>query len=139
MNAQDAASPPSSPNERERPLRLALRSMLFVPGDSERKLAKAESVPADALVVDLEDSVDAPRKEAARALSVEFIQNRSSLRARSLWIRINAANDVNFADDVAAAVRARADGVVLPGALLVREAELARDEQSHLRGVSDQR
>jgi len=88
--------------------------MLFVPGDSERKLAKAESVPADALIVDLEDSVDVARKEAARALTAEFLQRRSATRARTLWVRINAIDDASFGDDVAAAVRAAADGIVLP-------------------------
>jgi citrate lyase subunit beta/citryl-CoA lyase len=88
--------------------------MLFVPGDSDRKLAKAQSVLADALIVDFEDSVDPKRKETARALGTEFLQHRESLRARSLWVRINCTGDSNFADDVAAAVRARADGVVLP-------------------------
>jgi len=114
MSAQQAASTRDPAGETPWLLRSAFRSMLFVPGDSERKLAKAASVPADALIVDLEDSVDAARKETARALSSEFLQSRPSLRARTLWIRVNAAVDPNFADDVAAAVRARADGIVLP-------------------------
>ena len=45
-----------------------LRSMLFVPGDSEKKLAKSGQVPADALILDLEDAVDPARKAAAREL-----------------------------------------------------------------------
>jgi citrate lyase subunit beta/citryl-CoA lyase len=110
MRAQEAVSTRSAPQGTAWPL----RSMLFVPGDSERKLAKAPAVPADALILDLEDSVAAARKEAARALCIDFSQQRSALRARSFWIRINGADDANFADDVAAAVRARADGVVLP-------------------------
>jgi citrate lyase subunit beta/citryl-CoA lyase len=110
MSAHEAASSSSTPQDTE----WRLRSMLFVPGDSERKLAKAESVPADALIVDLEDSVDATRKESARALCAEFARHRAALRAGSLWIRINGAADANFADDVATAVRARVDGVVLP-------------------------
>jgi citrate lyase subunit beta/citryl-CoA lyase len=88
--------------------------MLFVPADSDRKLAKAQSVPADALILDLEDSVDAARKETARELAAEFLRDRSAIQARSLWIRINAVGDRNFAADVRAAVRAEADGVVLP-------------------------
>jgi citrate lyase subunit beta/citryl-CoA lyase len=88
--------------------------MLFVPADSERKLAKAQSVPADALILDLEDSVDPARKESARELAAEFMRDRSAIQARSLWVRINAVGDRNFAADVWAAVRAEADGVVLP-------------------------
>jgi citrate lyase subunit beta/citryl-CoA lyase len=91
-----------------------LRSMLFVPADSERKLAKAQAVPADALIVDLEDSVDAARKDAARASAAEFLSRRSSIRARTLWLRVNGASDRNFSADVEAAVRAQVDGIVLP-------------------------
>ena len=93
---------------------LPLRSMLFVPGDSERKLKKAQSVAADALIVDLEDSVEAARKDAARELAAEVVLDRSAFRARTLWIRINGVDDAHFAADVAAAVRAGCDGVVLP-------------------------
>jgi citrate lyase subunit beta / citryl-CoA lyase len=88
--------------------------MLFVPGDSERKLAKAQTVAADALILDLEDSVDAARKESARELAAEFARDRSAIQARSVWIRINAVGDRDFAADAWAAVRAEADGVVLP-------------------------
>ena len=62
---------PDEPNRNDAPS--PLRSMLFVPGDSERKLAKAQTVPADALILDLEDSVDAARKHAARELAAEFL------------------------------------------------------------------
>lgn len=43
-----------------------MRSLLFVPGDSERKIAKATSVGADALILDLEDSVASDAKSVAR-------------------------------------------------------------------------
>ena len=46
---------------------MRLRSLLFVPGDSERKFAKASSAAADALILDLEDAVAPPQKSAARA------------------------------------------------------------------------
>ena len=107
------AQPESTPNRRDDAC-WPLRSMLFVPADSERKLGKAQAVPADALILDLEDSVDAARKDAARELVAEFMRDRSAIRARSLWIRINPVGDRNFAPDVWAAVRAEADGVVLP-------------------------
>ena len=113
MRLHDAATTQSTAGE-ARATGPALRSMLFVPADSERKLAKSQTVPADALIVDLEDSVDAERKETARALTAEFFQHRPSIVARTLWIRINGAGDPNFAADVAAAVAAEADGIVLP-------------------------
>ena len=103
----------STPNRRD-DASWPLRSMLFVPADSERKLAKAQTVPTDALILDLEDSVDAARKESARELAAELMKDRAAIQARSLWIRINAVGDPNFAADVWAAVRAGADGVVLP-------------------------
>lgn len=98
-----------------------LRSMLFVPADSERKLAKAQAVPADALILDLEDSVDAARKEAARGSAAEFLRDRAAIRARTLWIRTNGVGDPNFAADVEAAVRAEVEGIVLPKPRSVRD------------------
>ena len=106
------AQPESTPDRNEAPSRL--RSMLFVPGDSERKLAKAQAVPADALILDLEDSVEAARKEAARELAAAFLRERPAIRARTLWVRINGRGDRNFAADAMTAVRAEADGIVLP-------------------------
>lgn len=106
----ETASMPGIPDETP----WLFRSMLFVPGDSSRKLEKAQSAPADALIVDLEDSIDAANKETARALTAEFLQQRSSMRARTLWVRVNGASDPNFGADVAAAVQGGADGIVLP-------------------------
>jgi citrate lyase subunit beta/citryl-CoA lyase len=110
MRSQEVASAPSSPDDGP----WLLRSLLFVPGDSERKLQRAKTVSADALIVDLEDSVDASRKAAARELAAEFLRHRSEIRARTLWFRINAVCDPLFALDVEAAVQAGADGIVLP-------------------------
>ena len=93
---------------------LLLRSLLFVPGDSERKLAKAQTVRADALIVDLEDSVEAARKDRARELATEFLAERAAIRARTIWIRVNPVGDARFSADVEAAVQSRADGIVLP-------------------------
>ena len=46
-----------------------MRSLLFVPADSERKLAKGEASGADALILDLEDAVSGPRKPVAREMA----------------------------------------------------------------------
>ena len=69
---------------------MLLRSMLFIPGDSEKKLAKADDIAADALIIDLEDSVAGARKEAGRALTADFLKARSAAARKSkLFVRIN--------------------------------------------------
>ena len=62
-----------------------LRSLLFVPGDSEKKLAKAVHIEADVLIVDLEDSVAPERRDTARELTFQFLRTHN----RSIWVRIN--------------------------------------------------
>lgn len=96
---------------------LLLRSMLFVPGDSERKLVKCESVAADALILDLEDSVDPSRKATARGLVADFLRSLQSAErssGRSLWVRINPLAGVDADEDLERVLPARPDGIVLP-------------------------
>ena len=66
-----------------------MRSFLFVPGDSERKLAKAETSAADALVLDLEDAVSADRIEIARKMVREYLDGHRDRTRTQLWVRIN--------------------------------------------------
>ncbi|MGB0058805.1 aldolase/citrate lyase family protein, partial [Candidatus Binatus sp.] len=68
---------------------MTLRSLLFVPGDSERKLAKSESSSADALVLDLEDAVAADRTEVARTMVLEYLRAHRDRSKTRLWVRIN--------------------------------------------------
>ncbi|HEY5047738.1 MAG TPA: CoA ester lyase [Rhizomicrobium sp.] len=91
---------------------MILRSLLFVPADSERKLEKAKSSPADALILDLEDAVAAERRPQARELMREFLQQPIS-RA-SLWVRINPVGSADYQSDLAAVVAARSAGIVVP-------------------------
>jgi citrate lyase subunit beta/citryl-CoA lyase len=94
-----------------------MRSLLFVPGDSERKLARALSTNADALILDLEDSVAADRKAAARQMSKEFLEaskvSPAGLRPR-LYVRINALATRDWQEDLASVVAAKPDGIMLP-------------------------
>lgn len=91
-----------------------LRSMLFVPGDSDRKLAKAEQVPADALILDLEDAVTAPNKPAARIKVLEYLKaHPRAARKTQLWVRVNPIDDSALLD-LAAVVSGDPDGIVLP-------------------------
>ncbi len=62
---------------------MALRSWLFVPGDSEKKLGKAAAVGADALILDLEDSVVIPSKPRARELTAAWLKAHRVGRRRS--------------------------------------------------------
>ena len=92
-----------------------MRSLLFVPGDSEKKLAKGLGSGADVLILDLEDSVVAARKEAARSITRDFIAGRPADCPR-LFVRVNPLASGMILDDLAAVVGARPDGIVLPKA-----------------------
>lgn len=92
--------------------RVTLRSMLFVPADSERKLAKAAAAGADALILDFEDSVLAERKPAARRMACDYLRNHSA--ATPLWVRIDDLASSELLKDLAAVIPARPCGTVLP-------------------------
>lgn len=93
---------------------MSARSLLFVPGDSDRKLAKSEGSAADILILDLEDSVAPAQKAAARSRVREFLQARQGPRATPLWVRINPLQTPEALADLAAVVGARPDGIVQP-------------------------
>jgi citrate lyase subunit beta/citryl-CoA lyase len=92
----------------------AVRSFLFVPGDSERKLAKADGIAADALILDLEDAVAAQHKVAARGLVREYLGARQDHRRQKLWVRINPLDHAEAGADLGAVMPLRPDGIVLP-------------------------
>jgi citrate lyase subunit beta/citryl-CoA lyase len=90
-----------------------MRSLLFVPGDSERKLAKAETSPADALILDLEDSVASLRTSFARGLILEYLKARPERDRQQLWVRINPlSTDAALLDLIV--VAGRPDGLMIP-------------------------
>jgi len=92
-----------------------MRSLLFVPGDSERKIAKALASGADALLLDLEDSVGLERKPAARTMTREFIAaNRPKPARPRLYVRINSLETPFWEDDLAGVMSAQPDGIMLP-------------------------
>lgn len=115
-----------------------MRSLLFVPGDSQKKLEKALDGEADALIVDLEDSVALAAKPEARATTAAFLQ-AALARARRprLFVRVNALTTGLTDADLDAVMPAGPDGIVLPKAgggpdvshlgakIAVREAEFA--------------
>ena len=108
-----------------------LRSWLFVPGDSERKLGKAWTAGADALIVDLEDAVAPERKAAARDIAARAIAV-SPRGETAVAIRINAMDTDLAEDDVAATFACRPDAYVLPKASAADEIALVSGWLSRL-------
>jgi citrate lyase subunit beta / citryl-CoA lyase len=92
-----------------------VRSLLFVPGDSQKKLAKSLTSGADALIIDLEDSVAPGAKADARSVAAEFL---SSLRAGAdrprIYVRVNALDTGLTDDDLDAVIPMSPDGIMLP-------------------------
>jgi citrate lyase subunit beta / citryl-CoA lyase len=90
---------------------MRLRSPLFAPGDSERKMAKAIASAADAVILDLEDSVAAPAKPTARAMVPEMVRAHPG---RDLIVRVNPRGTPWYLADLASVVPARPTAVMLP-------------------------
>lgn len=105
---------------------MQLRSLLFVPGDRPERFPKAAASGADALILDLEDSVAPDNKPAARAAIAAWLADRGSVPC---FVRINPLDSEHVRADLDAIIGARPDGLMLPkaaGATSLRElAELA--------------
>ncbi|MEW6642866.1 MAG: CoA ester lyase [Pseudomonadota bacterium] len=93
---------------------MMLRSLLFTPGDSLKKMEKGAAGAADALILDLEDSVAEPNKPAARTLVRDFLTAHPSRTRQQLWVRINPLDTPHALTDLAATVRGIPDGILLP-------------------------
>jgi citrate lyase subunit beta / citryl-CoA lyase len=89
-----------------------MRSFLFVPADSERKLAKGAQTEADVLIYDLEDSVAPANKPDARLTLSKWIEGRPT--DRRTWIRVNEPGSRDLLHDLVAVVPLRPAGIVLP-------------------------
>ncbi len=94
----------------------AIRSWLFVPGDSERKQAKALDTDADALILDLEDSVAPEQLPAARTRVHDLLRARPPGSRPELWVRVNSPSGALWRKDLEAVFGGERapDGVVLP-------------------------
>ena len=102
---------------------MTLRSFLFVPGDSERKMVKGEGNEADALILDLEDSVSKDRLEIARGMVAEYLTAHRDDRARQqVWVRINPLDTEFPMYDLAAIMVGAPDGILLPKTYSAAEA-----------------
>lgn len=101
------------------------RSVLYMPGSNTRALEKARSLPADSLILDLEDSVSADQKKQARINVMEAIE-KGGYGYRELIVRINPMSSPWGYNDLAALSRSGADAVLLPkveSADMIRQAE----------------
>jgi citrate lyase subunit beta / citryl-CoA lyase len=92
---------------------MSARSLLFVPADSDRKIAKSADCPADIIVLDLEDSVAPAQKPAARGRVAEYLQTHRKRRSQ-LWVRINPLATAEALADLAAVVAGSPDGIIQP-------------------------
>ena len=107
------------------------RTALYLPATNAKALAKARTLPVDVVILDLEDAVAPERKEEARAAALAAVKE-GGFGERELIIRANGLDTPWAEDDLAAAVRSGADGVLVPK--IGRPADIARCEDL-LRGA----
>jgi len=95
-----------------------MRSLLFIPADSEKKLAKGFASGADCFILDLEDSVAPEAKQKAREQALGFLADAVPRRPRPrLYVRVNGLNSGLTEADLGAVMRAPPDGTLLPKCL----------------------
>lgn len=91
-----------------------MRSFLFVPADSDRKLAKGAGSGADALILDLEDAVALDNKPAARQGAIDYLTSRTSDESQTVLVRMNALDSEFWQEDLASVVPAKPDAIMVP-------------------------
>ena len=115
---------------------MAMRSWLFVPGDSEKKLNKAAGAGADVVIVDLEDAVAPHAKAQARELARQWLdahgEGASSGAGFARWVRINALDTPLWREDLAAVLPGRPDGIMVPKAAGPGQLQLLTPELDEL-------
>lgn len=94
---------------------MSLRSLLFVPADSPRKLAKACASAADVLILDLEDSVAPANKSRARQAAADFLAGAGASLAARRFVRINPLDSGQASDLATGLALADLAAVVVPG------------------------
>jgi citrate lyase subunit beta/citryl-CoA lyase len=118
-----------------------MRSFLFIPGDSPKKLDKGMDSGADALLLDLEDSISPTNKAQARATTLAFLKEAVPAKSRPrIYVRINGLATGLTDDDLDAIVAGRPDGIMFPkaegGAAVIHcDAKITAREAIH--GVPD--
>ncbi|KWV94144.1 CoA ester lyase [Erythrobacter sp. AP23] len=94
--------------------RIRMRSWLFAPGDSDKKMTKASESEADIVIFDLEDAVVESGKADARSAITQFLSKKSKEERARLWVRVNPLDGDWTAEDLAAVMPARPGGIMLP-------------------------
>jgi len=107
------------------------RSLLFMPGSNARALEKARNLPADVLILDLEDSVAPDAKALARDQIAQAIAAKG-FGKREIWVRTNSTDTPWFADDVAMAGKAKPDGILVPKVSTVEDLKTIGDRLSSI-------
>lgn len=90
-----------------------MRSWLFAPGDSEKKMAKAAASPADMVIFDLEDAVALDNKGEARTMVRNFLEQHANQRGR-IFVRINPLDTPSALEDLVAIMPGKPGGIMLP-------------------------
>jgi citrate lyase subunit beta/citryl-CoA lyase len=107
------------------------RSLLFMPGSNARALEKARNLPADGIILDLEDSVAPDAKAVARDQIAQAIAAKG-FGKREVLIRVNGLDTPWWIDDVAMAAKARPDGILFPKVSSVEDLAAIADRLSDL-------
>jgi citrate lyase subunit beta/citryl-CoA lyase len=105
------------------------RSPLFMPGSNARALEKARNLPADVIILDLEDSVAPEAKGLARDQIAEAVAAKG-FGKREVWVRTNSLDSAWWADDSAMAGKARPDGILVPKVSSVEDLKAIGDRLS---------
>lgn len=111
------------------------RSWMFVPGDRQRMIDKALSLPVDAIMMDIEDGVAPMQKEAARqqiGASLdqvsELLKTNAGYRTPARFARVNAVGSERFIQDLKAVVRSGLEGLVIPKVDSIEQIRIVEDE-----------
>jgi citrate lyase subunit beta/citryl-CoA lyase len=114
-----------------------MRSFLFIPGDSPKKLDKGMTSGADALIVDLEDSISPERKAQARDIALSFLKQAGAITTRPrLLVRVNGLQTGLTDADLDVVVAGAPDAIMLPkaeggAAVIHADAKLTAREAIH--------
>ena len=103
---------------------IQMRSWLFAPGDSQKKIEKAANGSADIVLFDLEDAVAEEEKPKARELVSAYLKSQSAEARRRLWVRVNPLDGPHTLADLAAIMPGAPGGIMLPKARGRHDAEM---------------